>query len=143
MFKNILSFTTKCRRSFNTKVVQKRNPNSFKEKNEIVSRLVLKNNDSSLQAWRRLREDLFTTSKQVTDKNIDSFILNLYLTEGRYLQAKSYINYLQSENTKLNLASLGKCFKLHYFLCLEKLCTKEDEENILTMYLFTRRKILL
>ncbi|KRT83985.1 hypothetical protein AMK59_2956, partial [Oryctes borbonicus] len=126
MFKNTFNFTIKCVRSYTAKAF------SIQEKN--ISELILNNTGTSSQNWKALREKLLASSSDITTNTIDSLILSSYIGNEHLTQAKSYINYLQNKNIKLNLATIGKCFKLHYFMHLKGLTTEKDEENILHMY---------
>ncbi|KAI4464033.1 hypothetical protein MML48_4g00005905 [Holotrichia oblita] len=134
MFKTILNATTKSiRNNYATKVVKRAEVSSIQDKND-VSRLILKSRGTSAQHWKELREKLFASPANITNKNIDTFIIGSYTTENRYADAKSYIDYLKNEKIKLNLATIGRCFKLHYLMHLEGLSTKIDEDNIIEMY---------
>lgn len=134
MFKSIFNITKSIRSNYVTKVVKRAEISSIQDRSDI-SRFILKNTGTSTKHWKELREKLFAMSVNITNKNIDTFIIGSYTTENRYVEAKSYIDYLKEEKIKLNLATIGRCFKLHYLMYLEGLSTQKDEENILQMYL--------
>ncbi|KAK9723298.1 Protein-only RNase P [Popillia japonica] len=133
MFKSIFNITKSIRSNYVTKVVKRAEISSIQDRSDI-SRFILKNTGTSTKHWKELREKLFAMSVNITNKNIDTFIIGSYTTENRYVEAKSYIDYLKEEKIKLNLATIGRCFKLHYLMYLEGLSTQKDEENILQMY---------
>lgn len=132
MFKNILNLSGQYVRKYGTAVVQK-SKTVTKERSDI-SQLILSNTNNSPQKYRLLRENVLNSGKQITVKSVDSIILKVYIADGQYEQAKSYIHFMKSENIKLNLATIGKCFKLHHNMFSNQLCTHEDEQGILSMY---------
>lgn len=85
--------------------------------------------------WREIRQNLLSNSRNVTDKNIDALTLNYCLINKMYNVAFNYIDFLKDENIQINLATLGKYFKICHDLYYENKLTKEQSENIWSAYM--------
>lgn len=84
--------------------------------------------------WKDVREDILKESRNITPINIDAMMLNYYTTKKMYDVAFKYLNYLKEDNIKLNLATIGKYFKLFYELYREGKLTQEQKEVIWYKY---------
>lgn len=84
--------------------------------------------------WKEIREDLLNQSKNITSVNIDAMTLHYCISHKYFNAAFDYINHLKEENIKLNLATLGKYFRLFYELHCEGNLTQEQKQFIWSTY---------
>lgn len=100
---------------------------------EVFSEFIAENSIKAKSDWKRIREELMKNSRQITPLNIDSMAINYCLTKKLYKEAVSYMDFINEENIKPNLATIGKYFRLFYYLYLENLLTKQQEDMILSL----------
>lgn len=99
---------------------------------------------NSVNQWKNVRESLLkhelTRGGKFSEQNIDAAILNYCLRNQQIEQGFLYLEYLNQENIKKNLATLGKYFKLLYCKnedkCIRKgeKCPSKDEALIIKSY---------
>ncbi|KAJ8909368.1 hypothetical protein NQ315_004991, partial [Exocentrus adspersus] len=98
---------------------------------------------NSARDWSNIRKSILDheiNRGQFTTNNIDAMILGHCTKIKRYDLGASYVSFLNQEDVKLNIATIGKYLKLIYFKnqenCLEtgKPCDKAQEEIITKHY---------
>ncbi|CAG9861360.1 unnamed protein product [Phyllotreta striolata] len=99
----------------------------------------------SWSEWSQIRQELLT-NKAFNEHNIDAIILGQCISKNNCSLGNSFIDYLNKEEIKFNLATTAKYFSLLYllnrdnrFLYGKTLKTKE-EELILDRYNSLRKK---
>lgn len=96
------------------------------ECNKILGNEIIKANVD----WKEVRQKLVDGVSFINDKNVDAIALQFMLGEKNLEVARSYMKFLDNE---VNLATLGKYFKLFYVVRDGKKLDKTDEEHILSL----------
>lgn len=110
-----------------------------KERNAATSNLlwdiIKENKIDSPTNWKKVRSEVLKTSGpkgQITPINIDALTVGICTSKHEFDLAFSYLNFLRKEGIKLNLATIGKYFKLLYIKGIDGL-SREDEDRILSL----------
>lgn len=64
--------------------------------------------------WHKIRTDILTNERQITEINIDATILGQCIPDGQLMVAKSYVHYLREIGVEPNVASLGRLLRLYH-----------------------------
>ena len=115
---------------------QQQRPNPSKERsspNNLLWKIIEENNIKGAQDWKDVRTQIQNEIRSVTPASIDAMTVSICTRKKKFNLALSYLDFLNNENVKLNLATLGKYFKLLYVKGVEESLATEDEEKILQM----------
>lgn len=86
--------------------------------------------------WHRIRTDILTNDRQITEVNVDATILGQCIPDGQLLVAKSYVRYLQEIGVEPNVASLGRLLRLYHIAAAAGAGSElnnEDQMDIIRM----------
>ncbi|XP_031341953.1 mitochondrial ribonuclease P catalytic subunit [Photinus pyralis] len=125
---NIYRFT--CVRSSTNASI--RHPKIEKENKSLtedfVPNTILNKRIKTAHDWEDVRHKLLTSSKQISQKTIDSIILSVCISAKNYDLGFAYIDFLKQQKVNLGLATVGKYFKLFYLAnCGNAAIRNEDE----------------
>lgn len=104
----------------------------FSEQEQLISNAVVSNQSLSIENWAQLKEQVFNIKShrnQVTEYNFDGKVINHCLCNNSLESAKSYIDFLNHHQKKINLAVITK-----FLLLCSKSPEPVDENLILSFY---------
>lgn len=129
MFKrlNLVSFVAK-------RLIQRR-PAAPKERvtpQDLLWKTIENYKINTREDWKEVRNEILSTVRSINSSNIDAITVNMCTVKKQFGLAQSYLDFLKTENIEINLATLGKYFRLLYCQGLEQF-SKEDEDRILLL----------
>lgn len=114
--------------------------NNFKIENEIrsvadrlVPAIMQRKNIETNEDWKWVREELIQSGKTISETNVDSIILNYCIVTQNFNLGTNYIKFLKDNNQILNLAVIGKYFRLYHFMATSQNVKTITELEILEL----------
>lgn len=82
------------------------------QENLMINHLLQTNQRIDNDEWVEIRKELFNSKFALTEHNVDSVIMDLCCDFSNKLAAKNYIEFLINTNHELNIATIGRYFKI-------------------------------
>lgn len=85
----------------------------------------------NVEEWQRVRNTLTDSYKYINEHNVDAVILGLCSTGKQLPVAKSYLRYLQAQESKPNAATLGRLLRVYNAAYHIRELSEEEQSEIL------------
>ncbi|KAH8266908.1 hypothetical protein KR026_010509 [Drosophila bipectinata] len=98
---------------------------------ELRTSFVEGRQELSASDWQEVRQSLLKTYKHIGEHNVDVVILGVCSGPGQLSLAKNYVEFLRSQGTQPNAASLGRLLRVYNAAYHERLLSDVEQDEVL------------
>ncbi|KAH8331993.1 hypothetical protein KR067_008052 [Drosophila pandora] len=97
---------------------------------ELRTSFVSGRHELSASDWQEVRQSLLKSYKHISEHNVDAVILGVCSGPGQLSLAKNYVEFLRSQGSEPNAASLGRLLRIYNAAYHERLLSDEEQVEV-------------